>query len=444
MISLQGVKVLLVDNDLGEALPVIKAFAKKGIPLAYFDGNINDLPAGSDKLKGVRLAILDMDLGGAGDTPDNKISTLIARLQAILAIDNGPYTMIAWTEHAELVDLLETKLFTLFQAAVNQQDKVPLPVLCIRFEKKDFKTGTNFDIDKLSSSVETELKNSIPLGIMQAWEEKCLRAATGVTNSLSDMVAKQGDNLAAWKESWNNGYLDLLISLAREEIGDDNLNNKETFLKALFGALNPLHVDFLETNFPPLPEIPDGIISQPGKGKKGLNPLAGKINTKLHFSFEDVDQFRPGNVYKLADYDGLFPVSSRSIFYDLVQPEIKDKDDVFPKVIPILLEVSASCDFSQNKINLARFLTGILIPSGEINKFKAPKESPGYSLSLGLFWFDEKDCYLLLSSQHTVSLGLQEVKKHLHAFARLRSQGLIHVQFWMAQQLSRPGVMMLK
>ncbi|MGD0610291.1 MAG: hypothetical protein ABSB41_02160 [Anaerolineales bacterium] len=439
MIGLRGVRVLLVDDSLDEALPVIKAFAKKGIPLAYFDGNINDLPTGREKLKGVRLAILDMDLGGTGDTPDNKISTLIARLQAILAIDNGPYTMIAWTKHAELVDLLGTKLFALYKAADKQEDRVPLPVVCIRFEKIDFRTGADFDIAKLSSCVETELKRSIPLGIMQTWEEKCLRAATGVTNSLSDMIATQDDDLASWRESWNKGYLGVLISLAREEIGDDNLSN-ETFLKALFGALNPLHVDFLETDHAPLPDLPDGIITQPERGARASNPLAGKINTKLHISFENVDLFQPGNIYKLADCGHVLSLQPKVIFEHFVQDEHKENEGLFNQTVPVLLEVSASCDYAQNKIKLTKFLAGLIVPQIEIKKFKL---TGGAILSLNPLWIKEQDCCIMLSSQHLISLELNRAKK-LKVFARLRSQWLVNVQFWLGQQISRPGVVMLK
>ena len=443
MISLRGVKVILVDDSLEESLPVIKAFAKKGIPVAYFDGSISDLPVGDEKLKGVRLAILDMDLGGAGDNNENKVSALIARLQAIFALDNGPYTMIAWTKHSDLVDLLEAKLFTLYRTK-DSPDKVPLPVVCIKLEKNEFKTRDgNFDIEKLSARVEAELSRSTPLTIMQSWEEKCFRAASGVTTGISELIAVPGDSLAAWREKWNTAYLEVLLQLANEEIGKDNLTST-TFLDALFSSLNPLHIDILETDQLPLPTLPEKIISDHVKDDKEPNPLAGKINTKLHLTFENIGQFRPGNIYKLADCGGVFPVDPRIIFDDLVQPDLKDKEDVFTKVTPVLLEVSASCDYAQNKIKMAKFVAGLLIPLSEIKKFKIPKESQGTLLPLGLFWVDEKDCFILLSSQHAVSSGLRDAKERLHAFARLRSQGLTHVQFWMAQQISRPGVMMLR
>lgn len=443
MISLRGARVLLVDDTLEEAIPVIKAFAKKGIPVAYFDGNISDLPVESEKLIGVRLAILDMDLGGAGDNNENKISTLIARLQAILAADNGPYTMVAWTKHADLVELLDNKLFALNQAG-DKQDKVSLPVVCISLEKKDFGTDKDgFNLEKLSTAIESELAKSLPVSIMQAWEERCTRAASGVTNSISEMVASQGDTPAAWRENWIKSYFNVLISLAKEEVGNDNLN-AETFLKSLFGALNPLHVDFLESDHMPLPGLPEGLFPLPKADKNEVNPLAGRINTKLHISFKGVDQFRPGNIYKLADCAGLFPVSARSIFDGLIQPDLKEKEDAFTKVTPILVEVNASCDYAQNKIKLSRFVAGLIIPVSEIKKYKLPQESQGNLLQMGLFWIADKDSIILLSSQHVVSLGLQNVKERLSAFARIRSQGLTHVQFWMAQQMSRPGIMMLK
>lgn len=441
MISLRGARVLLVDDTLEESIPVIKACAKRGIPVAYFDGNINELPAETEKLTGVRLAILDMDLGGAGDTDDNKISTLIARLQAILAADNGPYTMVAWTKHAHLVGLLDNKLFALYQAGDNQ-DKVSLPVVCIRLEKKDFRIETGgFDIEKLSSTIETEIRKSIPISIMQAWEERCVRAASGVTNSLSEMLAPQSDTPAGWRDNWNASYSNVLTSLAREEVGDDNLT-AETFYKALFGALNPLHVDFLESDHTPLPDLPDGLFPLP---RAEANPLAGKINTKLHISFLDVDLFSPGNIYRLADCAEAVSVQPKGIFDALVQSAHKENAALFAQTIPILLEVSASCDFAQSKITFAKFVAGLIVPKGESSKFKQPsyKQPLEALLCLEPLWIEEQDRRILLSAQYLISLEMGRARP-LIPFARLRSQWLTSVQFWLAQQLSRPGIVMLR
>ena len=392
-------------------------------------------------MTGIRLAILDMDLGGAGDTKENKISTLIARLQAIMSSDNGPYTMVAWTKHADLVDLLEARLFALNQAG-DAQDKVTLPVVCIRLEKKDFRADSGgFDIDKLSSTIETELGKSISMSIMQAWEERCIRAASGVTYSLSEMVSQQGDDPASWRESWNSSYFNILTSLAKEEVGDENLN-ADTFYRALFGALNPLHSDFLESDHTSMPGLPNGLFPLPDVE---ITQVAGKVNTKLHVSFQDMDQFSPGNIYKVADCAEIVPVQSKTIFEDLVQRARKEDEALFNRTIPILLEVSASCDFAQGKIKFARFVAGLIVPKNESNIFKQPSYKQPFEALLLVepMWIEEQDRRILLSSQHVFSLELDRART-LKPFARLRSQWLTSVQFWLAQQLSRPGVVMLR
>lgn len=442
MINLRGVKVLLVDDSLDEALPVIKAFAKKGIPVAYFDGNIEDLPASGEKLYGVRLAILDMDLIGGGDRDENKISTLISRLQAILSADNGPYTMVAWTKHSELVGLLIEKLFGLFQVE-GDEDKVPLPIVVICLEKKDYRDDNLFNIEKLSSVLEEELKRSKPLHIMQGWEESCLRAASGVTNTLSELISPSKGNFEVWQQTWNNSYMKLLLLLAEEEVGKDNLTS-DTFPNALLSALNPLHMDFLETNEFAILQIQDEDLRNRPNGGNNSALIAGKINAKLHLAFEKVAQFCPGNIYKLAEFPHLFTLAPNDLFKDCVQKDHIENATLFNRVTAILLEVSPLCDYAQNKIKLARFLAGFIVPADEKNKFKLTKDNGGFLLAFGPLWINDADCFLILNSQYSISLNYLQAKQTLRAFARLRHQGLTQVQFWMAQQLSRQGIVMLK
>ncbi len=147
----------------------------------------------------------------------------------------------------------------------------------------------------------------------------------------------------------------------------------------------------------------------------------------------------------MIDCEDIFPIKPRAIFDDLIQTKLEDKDAVFSKVTSILLEVSASCDYAQNKIKFARFLAGLDVPQNEIGKFKHPNYKQPFEalLSLGPLWIEKQDRYILLSSQYLVSLEIDRAKL-LKPFARLRSQWLTNVQFWLAQQLSRPGIVMLK
>lgn len=441
MIGLQGARVLLIDDTLREAIPVIKACSKKNIPVAYFDGTIDDLPIESERYTEIRLAILDMDIIGGGDTDDNKISTLIARLQRILAIDNGPYTLVAWTKHPDLINLLERKLFDLYKRQ-DEKNKVPLPVICLQLEKKDYKNEAGeFDIEKLSLSIESELTKYFPLSIMQYWEEHCMFAAAGVTNELAQLAEPEANDLETWRENWKNNFTTILNSLAKEEIGDENLK-KETFYKALLGVLNPLHNDVSEStklNFPPLT---DDFINPP---KVDIKQMAGKINTKLHVSIQESKQSYPGNLYKLAECTKSISLDPNKLFESLVQTDHKADKDLFNRTTPILLEVSPSCDYAQNKIKFAKFLGGLLVEKNDYGLFKQPnyKQPLEAILFLDPLWLGEKELRILLSSHYLLTIDKEQATQ-LSSFARLRNQWLTYIQFWLAQQLSRPGVVMLK
>lgn len=112
MIGLAGSRVIVVDDNESEALPIIKAFAKKGIPTSFFNGESEGYPSEEAKLSGVRLAVLDMDLVGGGVSDKSKASALSNTLSAILSPSNGPYIVLAWTNNPDLLAKFEEYVFS--------------------------------------------------------------------------------------------------------------------------------------------------------------------------------------------------------------------------------------------------------------------------------------------------------------------------------------------
>src|SRR5437773_2691174 len=100
MIGLRGARVIVVDDEAPEALPILKAMAKAGIATAYFEGKDTDAPEREQRLIGVRLAVLDMDIVGARVDDKSRIAALVGFLERILSPQNGPYAAIIWTKHA--------------------------------------------------------------------------------------------------------------------------------------------------------------------------------------------------------------------------------------------------------------------------------------------------------------------------------------------------------
>ena len=103
MIGLQTGRVVVIDDDSKEADPLLKSFSKIGIASTYYSGNVAELP--DTPLKGVRLVALDLHLAGDGNGDAREIlSTPLGVLQKLIAPQNGPFVLLAWTKHTNLID----------------------------------------------------------------------------------------------------------------------------------------------------------------------------------------------------------------------------------------------------------------------------------------------------------------------------------------------------
>jgi hypothetical protein len=105
MEGLRIVRVIVVDDQESEALEIIKALWARRIPALYLTGEENFEV--SDRLQGVRLAFLDMDLNPGAQNEKNKMATLIGALKRTLSEKNGPYIVIAWTKHLDYIPEFE-------------------------------------------------------------------------------------------------------------------------------------------------------------------------------------------------------------------------------------------------------------------------------------------------------------------------------------------------
>lgn len=205
MNGLAGTRVVIVDDEEHEALPIIKQLSKKGISSIYF-GNMNDLPSEKQKLLGIRLLILDIDLVG-GSVPDkSKISTLLGFLRKILHPDNGPYGILLWTNHPDLKRLFEEEVFNTFD--------IPNPVFTACVSKNECKDKKGvLKLSKISPKINDALKGFSPLLILQRWEEACFTSATQVTNALAGFAIKDSNNLADWRNLWKTETIKVMKAL---------------------------------------------------------------------------------------------------------------------------------------------------------------------------------------------------------------------------------------
>ena len=233
MNGLSGARVVVLDDEPDEALPVIKAFSRVGVPVAYFDGKPGQIPRNRDKLHGVRLAILDMDLGFGGP-PENMASTMLQTLARIIRPDNGPYGVLIWTKHP---DQKET-----FARFMYERSELPNPVFVVMLKKADFLIGSaskaakrRFSVQKLAAELVGILAETSPLEFMQVWEGSAFRAATNVTNTVAELSQSGAETLDQWKREWHDETLKLLLGISRAQA--EAQHTRESCIPSLFLAL---------------------------------------------------------------------------------------------------------------------------------------------------------------------------------------------------------------
>jgi len=102
-------RVVVIDDREDEGIPLLKTLSKYWVSVAYFTGKLDELP--EQPFTDVRLVFLDIVLGTEGQDEKTKLSTALSIIEKVVNKEkNGPFILIAWTKHKELVEKMKQKL----------------------------------------------------------------------------------------------------------------------------------------------------------------------------------------------------------------------------------------------------------------------------------------------------------------------------------------------
>ena len=398
MNGLTGARVVIVDDEEKEAIPVIREFSKRGVPSVYYK-DVNDLPTSdAEKLLGVRLAVLDLDLIGGADSEKSMVSTLLGYLRKVLRSDNGPYGILIWTKHVNVRELFEEEIFGV--------PDIPNPVFIVCISKYDCKNKKgDFKIKKVASEISKALDGFSPLLLLQKWEETSFLSATQVTNQLANLSTREAANLDEWRNLWKTEFLQLMHAMAAAEAGQQL--NIDKVLGSLYGAMNPLLTDRMESNVASLRKPSSAHSAEILASKPTENEQAKiKLNTMLLLAFDGVNDFYAGNIYMKSKLGASIP-SVGKILDDFVagnspNARTQNKSELAPLSKSVAVEINAACDHSQNHIQNARMLVGLLVPKDKHKKIKGSVE---FIYKLGPVFLDIKEIsageyYFYFSARH--------------------------------------------
>jgi len=392
-----------------------------------------------EPLQGVRLILLDMVLDGGGTSETSKMSTLAATIKQILDPGNGPYVVVAWTAHPDLV--------TDFEEYLVKFPEIPQPVEIFRLAKGDFKHDGVYDAPRIMAEVAKNIEQYCGLKFLTGWEEQSFLAASQTVHQLSALASPNLGTPLERRTAWDLSIRILAYSLARQVAGATPESAPTTIARGFFNGLAPLHSDRLEAGLPNvILRVGDcSALKDKAAHTAPTEDQKASINTMLHCSFDDLEVFRPGNVYLDSDVHLIRDPEklASSFFKDEVTEE--RRATILTGAIPVVVEANAVCDHANEKVQHPRLIPGYFVTVRSSHKQLLP-DTTAYLWRLGYLRMvldgTPRNYTLLLNLLHLDAASSQALNGK-KAVCRLRSEALSDLLARLGQQVNRPGKTLL-
>ncbi len=497
---LSTARAIIVDDKYDQVEPAIKALARLGIGSVYLSGQFEDLPP--SPLHGIRLAVVDMDLGlgAVGQSDKDTALQTLAFLGQALAEDSNPLMVVVWTG--------SDGVYEQFAARFSEALPNVTPAVICRLDKNKFAGDVEAAAEAFEQIIVSELQKVRPLDVLWAWEQAVHDAASRTTSTLSDVIRSPGLTPAGWPDAASN----LLAAIARAATGQ-RLNDSRDMLDDLLGTLEPLLQDRIEhhriADFDALKASADIVLQcateqrdanqtlsgyrsnladynafnkvlasvdwdeadivvdaagtgkEPNKGRRRSRVAAlasrpqqpaksavseeqaARLNGMLQWSVVAPETIgvRPGNVYFIGEPGTACRDALDKIGVDLdrLRKDTLGRSD--REGTPVLVEATPACDYAQGKWTMPRFVLGFLADSSVRAKLAS---SADYLRIYGNAWHEipgnAAARHLVLNSHFTLAAGMAEAESWPAAL-RLRRAVLIDVQVWLSSQHMRQGLL---
>ena len=459
-------KVVVIDDRIEEALPLIKLLSGNGATALYYSGQVEELP--SEPIDGIRLVFCDLKFTATTDS-SSVVSNVIAILKKVISENNGPYILLVWSTHqndytTDLQDALSTEKIA--PEFILQLDKASY------FETKETMAG-------IQDNIYSEIENAdLDVGD----ENKVKNIIERVLMPVNSIIHVPHSNIiqeisAKLKEELTNAQLFHLFVLWEGTIGDSAVQTVNTMygemerfpadkrLRAMFfylahnrleqrfehaapeekfwaamDSLNDLFPYFYTDSIHKLTTDPFNIGTI--EHLEGVDEISSaKFNRWKIISNTSKDK-RPGNVFydpeKIFEPHGL--VKKKKITkenpYEIFAQRILSADVKY-----LLVDVSSECDIAQDKLYVSRVIPGIMIPREHYEQLKSEGilGEADYICTLPFIEIDEKEYYLIFNLNQMLFKNTDDLYKLERAFS-LTEQYWIYIKQKAASCVAKHGI----
>lgn len=433
--------IILIDDSDNDLKRLTGVFNKRGIGCRALQYDGIEFP--EKPLTGVRMVFMDINLSNSGDK-NSQFAVLAEALRKYVSKDNTYFVLVFWTTHVDYIE--EFKDFVNRDVAAEE---VPKPILVVPLDKSQFVDADDALEDKL-----LQVFNEKLVKCLFSFDEDIQKAAN---KCLTDIVSlapfddRWGDN-TNFETSVRNLFSKIAIGYYGLKPAKANPDKaiKEviapSFLYDLVQINQNTWKDFLEMDDKTDDEL------------TGINFFGDKTSAKLNTVFnidpskEDVEARGSVRRIKIDEntkeyFKNTFSVTTE----DFIKTKmVSVKDDKFVNEATVIaVEISAACDYSNDKPRLHRYMLGILSKKSDfdnhVGKTKTKQIGEHIFIVPFEFVFEGEVYCMVLNLNYTFNEETTELFGKLgDKMFGLKSEFMNSISDQYAQHISRIGYAFFK
>lgn len=378
-------RIIIIDDNEDDLKKLSKVFHDHGIGCKSFIYDGFNFPT---PMLGVRFAFFDIHL----NQDSNVNSTLKDAISHYISVDNGPFVLIFWSSNTNKIeDFIE------FVNRTNDEFKNKLkPILLEAIDKSEFIEKNNRLEEKLDSILSKDIAQCLI-----KFDEEILIAARQTLDNLLQIIPygnKWGD-----ATEFNENCKKVFSKIAEASYGltrakaNPDAAIRECILPILENILSHNSQIYWKEYLTPLQNA-----CKSNELKFPSNFSTATLNSVFHVTtcVEQCTKEERGAVCCIIKEkrENIFNTLFKISFEEWLRIIVKNPDEELQNNTKIVgIEISASCDFSQDKKRTKKYILGAIIPvSTQINK-----NTPDYVYQPPAIKYNDQEYIILVNFNYT-------------------------------------------
>lgn len=419
-------RIVIIDDNINEAKPLINILSKRRIPFNYYSGTkSSDFPENPND-NNFRVLFLDLNIFELNKDAKSVISSIHGILKSIIPDNPNPYLLIIWSKQsADYQTALESHFLH------HIPNKIPAKIIFLRkSEYFDYIDG-NWEpqeecIQKLEQDLTNHLRTISLLSNLIIWENIVHKNTSKTLNEFSSFYP--------FDENWDKNTKAIIYRLAKAIVGNDDiagLDDEQKLAKA-FISINSFLSDKIETeveelNLGNIATVTDSNINVPSS-------ITSALNSKLHISSKayNIEIIEQGNVYPLPNQDLLI---EKIIWKKKFKAKRQTILDSIPQLVQ--LDITPVCDYSQNK-EYVRTIFGVMLNTEFYSDCKGTEQ---YYYLTPTMQISRQEKFFLFDFRYVKTISKEElIQRAVIPMIKLRKEICTDIQSQLSNQVNRPGI----